>query len=535
MDSGLARMGWLQGLAASLMLLTPAIVCAARDAHRAQPSPVKLGKVPRITLEKRAVATQPSPEHIEQLIADLTKIDSPDYGLSPTLSAEAFAPLPGFEKAEVLLLADHQIKSSPAFRELVELGPRAMPFLLAALGDYTPTELTIEHPGMMGGMWFAQEVPGNPANATEQRALSPVAGHGRYDATLPKEDVRSYTVKVGDVCFVIIGQIVGRKYLAVRYQPSGCIVLNSPTTDEAIAQAVKAAWSGDDPCQYLLDSLLLDYSTEGIYRGKGFDEWYVGSNLQVGAAMRLLYYFPREAAPMIVLRIRSLQVHGTGFESGVADEDDRHEAWTKRELANRVWTDEFIKAVAWSDQPSIKAEVGNVFARTNDPDIMLRCLRALDKAQAPSILNKLGAFIDTLPPSEHGSFGDGYNVLVALGRSCGEKAKPVFQRYLKIRTVQRCRTMCHVLAETRGEWAIEMLSPLLEDERLADGWTYAVERGSNEPRLPIRICDEAAGTISKSHPDMTFEMVGTHENLGRQIQQMLDMIRKKSSSQPASR
>jgi len=37
-----------------------------------------------------------------------------------------------------------------------------------------------------------------------------------------------YTVKVGDVCYAIIGQIVNRSLMAVRYQPSAGLVINSP-------------------------------------------------------------------------------------------------------------------------------------------------------------------------------------------------------------------------------------------------------------------------------------------------------------------
>jgi hypothetical protein len=37
-----------------------------------------------------------------------------------------------------------------------------------------------------------------------------------------------YTVKVGDVCFALIGQIVGRQLLPIRYQPTGGMIINSP-------------------------------------------------------------------------------------------------------------------------------------------------------------------------------------------------------------------------------------------------------------------------------------------------------------------
>ena len=44
------------------------------------------------------------------------------------------------------------------------------------------------------------------------------------------------------MCFVAVGQIVGRGYAAVRYQPTACIVINSPTHDAKLRSDVRAAW-----------------------------------------------------------------------------------------------------------------------------------------------------------------------------------------------------------------------------------------------------------------------------------------------------
>jgi hypothetical protein len=120
---------------------------------------------------------------------------------------------------------------------------------------------------------------------------------------------------------------------------------------------------------------------------------------------------------------------------------------------------------------------------------------------------------------EDGPFGDGYNLLRGLGQYGGTDAKPVFHKYLEHSTVQRCRTMCHVLRKVRGEWAINLLAPLLNDRREANGWTYPVKANENEPRLPIRICDEAAQTIALGvkNEKISFSMVGTHADLDRQI------------------
>lgn len=67
----------------------------------------------------------------------------------------------------------------------------------------------------------------------------------------------------------------------------------------------------------------------------------------------------------------------------------------------------------------------------------------------------------------------------------------------------------------------------MEDSRPAEGWTYAVVPGNNEPRLPIRVCDEAAQTITKNFPTLHFEMTGEHKRLDEQIKTMQRQIKAK--------
>jgi len=51
-----------------------------------------------------------------------------------------------------------------------------------------------------------------------------------------------YTVKVGDVCYGLIGQIVNRYLIPVRYQPSGILVVNSPLKMPELIKRVKDDW-----------------------------------------------------------------------------------------------------------------------------------------------------------------------------------------------------------------------------------------------------------------------------------------------------
>ncbi len=487
------------------------------SANRQARPVVKLGRVPTIKLAERRAADPAAAEKARRLIARLKDVDKPDYGISATMSGQVFAPIADSARPGAFLRANHNIKPSEVVIELVKMGPHAMPHLLAAIDDLTHTGIVINHDSLLGGMWHNDEMTMNPVNETERKAF------GLFPR--PPEDLRnrldnnlgSYTVKVGDVCFVIIGQIVGRRYQAVRYQPSMCVVLNSPTHNATIANRARAIWHADRPREHLLQALLLDYSTQGIYDGKSFDGWYVGSSLQVQAAMRLLYYFPKETAPLIAARLRGLKTHRTGPGVGSPSNEAERESWVKREVYNGVRTDEFVKAVSWCGEPAVRAQITAIFERTRDPDILVAALPAVTDSNQRLISSRFNAAIDALPVDDGGPFGDGFNLLVAFGKRGGDDDKVVFKRYLDARTVPRCRTTCHALRDVHGEWASELLGPLLDDTRLAEGWNYATRRGSNEPRLPIRICDEAAKTIAMHDPDLSFEMVGTHANLDRQI------------------
>ena len=100
-----------------------------------------------------------------------------------------------------------------------------------------------------------------------------------------------YRFKVGDICFIAIGQITNRPYKALRYQRTGCHVVNSTVRDKLPAAEVRAIWGKADHRRKLLDFLLTDL--EGPV---GFDE--------SGAAMRLTYYFPEAAEEIIAARLQ---------------------------------------------------------------------------------------------------------------------------------------------------------------------------------------------------------------------------------------
>jgi hypothetical protein len=483
---------------------------------------VKLGKIPDVKLTPRPAVNETQVKHIKELIADLAKLDSADIGLSATMRGQDFSPVDGQSGVGVLLFTDHKLKKSQTVRDLVALGPDALPYLLDALDDKRPTKITITHGGFLGGMWYSSGVddfnPLNPEEAAIDKARAEADAKEREDAAKGKEDhgkLNSYTVKVGDVCFVAIGQIVGRRYSAVSYVPTAIIGINSPTHDAKLCADVRATWSSKDPSTKLMNSLLLDYATEGIFNGKSLDGWGDGNDRQCAAALRLLYYFPKDSTPLIADRLAKLDVGKGDF--------------MLQSVANGVRAEDFIKTVSWCKEPSIRSALTAIFKRAENADDLLAAMTSVEDADL--IRTRLAELIRKLPGKEW-EWGEGYKLLIALGEQAPDAAKDTFQRYLKVDNLQRRRTVCRVLEKVKMPWDVELLAPLLEDKRESIG-QYRVEDPKpgefimDGPWLPVRICDAAADTLCRNHPELKFTHRGQHADLDKQIAAMQEQLKRK--------
>lgn len=415
---------------------------------------LKLGKRPALALTPSEPVDEKTIQELKSLIDGFESIDSPDFGLSATLSGTSFSPVPGHSHAGAMLLTDHALKPGPAIKQLVERGPEALPLLLAALDDQLPTKVKLEHKGGFGGMWFANELAGNPVNPVEREILRTKTPDGDN----PTDHIDSYTIKVGDVCLVAIGQIVGRGYQAVRYQPTACIVINSPTQDQEIRKLVRAIWESKDARQRLFESLLTDYATVADYvEGESFDIWGIAAQLQTEAAMRLLYYFPKESAPLIAKRLRELRVQNVSRSGrGSAATETEMERWTHREVANGARTEEFVTAVAWCREPAVRDAVQGIFRRTGDVDILLAALPAIEDEQL--ILARIQFFLAQVPREEGGAYGDGYNLLMAVSEKIPKLAEELILDYQRDGSALRCYTVCQLLQRIPQDWSIGVQS-----------------------------------------------------------------------------
>jgi hypothetical protein len=469
---------------------------------------VKLGRVPELRPDRRLPLADAQTRRIRKLIADLANLENPDFGLSSTLSGEAFAPIAGQEYASTFLLTDHQLEPSETLKAIVAFGPRAVPFLLDSLDDQTPTKIVVRSFSGLGGMWHASELPLNPVNPAEEAVYKAQAAKfnqsNEAEQSVIDKSIDSYTVKIGDVCFVALGQIVGRSYQAVRYQPTANIVLNCPAHTPSLCADVRSIWKSDDPRSKVLHSLLADYATEGIFNGRTLDGWDFGSQFQIRSALRLLYYFPDETTALIANRLDRLDVGKTQELNGSMQQC----------VSNGVRADEFIQAVAWSKESDVGAALVRLFKRSEDEGCMLAALPAVENREL--VRERLESAIADLPHEKQGPYGNGYKLLLALVEREPKAAKSVCERYVKDASVHRLHTLCHVLREARVPWDADLLVPMLSDKHTW-GWTYAKVPGQNEPRAQIRICDEAAITLALNHPSLKFVQAGEHAELDQQI------------------
>ncbi len=317
---------------------------------------IRQGKIPAVKLGPRPPITEEKKKQIKSLIAKLAEIRDPDFGTWVMQMRKAFLPVFGQKYLGPGLVPAQRMETSNAFLRLVELGPEALPFLLESLDDKTPTHLTLD----TGLFLYGRDLDGNYLNAIERRVLSKARQEDEATGRPDESIVCFRTVRVGDLCFVAIGQIVGRPYNSidntVGFLPD---TFSSPAEVKLLRDRLRDIWNSDDPTKRLMDSLLLDYATEAVIsKGESLDTSDLASTYQIESSLRLLYYFPKETAPLIAARLQALDVKA-------AKGDD----WTKREVKNGVDTLEFIRSLSWCKEPRIQEALVGISKRTNDKRI----------------------------------------------------------------------------------------------------------------------------------------------------------------------
>jgi ankyrin repeat protein len=222
---------------------------------------------------------------INGLISKLRATKDGDVGYMATMSGSKFSALEEEGQPGAMLLGQEGPAPSAPLRDLVKKGSAAIPYLIAHLDDAGKTQMTVKHDMGMGGMFFADEYDTN--RRTRKAAPEGVnRGIGFERGPTPKE----HALTVGDLCFVALGQIVNRSFNAVRYQPTACIMINSPTYSQKLLKTIKDEWGTLTPEQHR-QSLIRDFvEPDHEYRRQG-------------ACLRLGYYYPEALEPLVLKQL----------------------------------------------------------------------------------------------------------------------------------------------------------------------------------------------------------------------------------------
>ena len=220
---------------------------------------------------------------VEQLVDALVDVDAQTIGLHSTLLVSAFIADDSPDKIDGGVFGSVAPKRFPQMIELVRRGVNSLPVLIDHLDDKRPTKVVVGN-GIFTFKYFGDEY--DPRIRPDgQRGATTLAHYADRLEELKAEEARAfqgeYTVRVGDVCYLLIGQIVDRSLIAVRYQPSAILVVNSPIEVPALIAAVKRDWGAISSSE-LMSSLLADAQTSDNLRIYG------------PALQRLRFYYPSE-------------------------------------------------------------------------------------------------------------------------------------------------------------------------------------------------------------------------------------------------
>jgi hypothetical protein len=214
----------------------------------------------------------------ETLINRLANLDTKMPGIDDTATWDFFAAEESEAQFLTGLIPNSPPPVPPHVREIVRRGALALPELLKHLTDARPTKIRVgnseSESETVGGQFF-----GNEYYPRDRTMKVPSC-----DAACPSFEGQ-YVVKIGDVCQVLIGQIVNRRLHAVRYQPTLIVFVNSPIETPTLAEWIRKDWSRVNE-RALMDSLLADLrAAEDVYDS-------------APALRRLRFYFPETYASL---------------------------------------------------------------------------------------------------------------------------------------------------------------------------------------------------------------------------------------------
>jgi hypothetical protein len=170
----------------------------------------------------------------------------------------------------------------PVFSEvqmcLIKRGAEALSLLANSLGDRRPTSCIESLPEFVVREDVCDE--NSHTDSMSVKTLKP----GQFTLSSDKlwnDHPENYTATVGDLCFVVLGQIVNRRFFPVDHKVGPMTIVASPTLSERLRQTVFTRWR-NMTMQSHRESLRVDLRQPDV-------PWRAS-----GAAQRLEFYY-REA------------------------------------------------------------------------------------------------------------------------------------------------------------------------------------------------------------------------------------------------
>ncbi len=434
----------------------------------------------------------------ETLITRLTELDAEGVGLSTGVTGGDFPPVAGQFSFHMGLISPRRpLNESRVLTQLVALGPEAMPALLRHLDDKRVTKLVIEHHFGMGTMWYATEM--HAGSESERQAIKDAGiESGQNIPGIDEKNIDKHTITVGDVCFVALGMITNRGYSAVRYQPTACIVINSPVQSPGLAKAVRGIWgpAGEKAGR----ERFLTWLREDFHRGS------------TGAATRLLYYFPEETAGEVLEELR---------KPGRSPYDEQY----------------FLRATAWTPHPGIRAEVQKKVLATDMAQLAESGAAAFGGGKEPADYEKLTKLISRWKANKEGSAAAQSFLNTGLA-SWPDRREHTLELFFR-EASRDCMLAGIVSCYTAGPLPVRPLIPLLS--RKTGGYGRYLIHGEGvreEPEesdfLDYRFCDNVWEIICRSLGDTKAACTGSRKTMDRQIKELEGRLKNEEAKWPYS-
>lgn len=222
-------------------------------------------------------------DDVERLIDQLTNVSEPGFGYSGYFSGAEFLPYDNTGEIGTAVLGATFRRRSEAMHQIVKKGVDAVPSLLKHIGDARKIKMK----PMTGMMWmdFSDEYDFN--RRTRNNVPKDV---NRDTFEFDEKHPDRHALTVGDLCFVALGQIVNRSFSATRYQPTGGLVVSSPSYSKRLRDVILSDWK--DLTQEKHRQLLIqDFKNPD-------HEW-----RRKGAYLRLSFYYPETVEALVLAEL----------------------------------------------------------------------------------------------------------------------------------------------------------------------------------------------------------------------------------------